>query len=423
MKHLCRALALAGGGPLGAIYEIGALVALGEALDGLNLTDCDLYVGVSSGSFIAAGLVNGITAPEMHAMFIESDAADDPFEPGLLLRPALGEYANRLAAVPQLLASAARQYLEDLGSRGFFESFGRLARAVPTGLFDNTGIANYLTRLFLTPPRTNDFRMLPHKLFLVATDLDTGAAVAFGSPGWEHVPIARAVAASAALPGLFPPVEIGRRLYVDGVLTKTLHASLALSAGAKLVLCVNPLVPFDAREATRHGHVKHPSIGGSGLPAIMSQALRTLIHSRMQVGMGRYRTEYPDADVVLFEPDRGDVEMFFTNAFSYAARRRLCEHAYQKTRADLRRRLDELRPVLARHGITVNEDVLADTRRTLLPHGRARRHSTGDLGQTTGDLEATLDRLEALVTTSRRTSVSRTKRGSTSAVVRIEHSD
>ena len=115
MTHPCRALALAGGGPLGAIYEIGALVALGEALDGLNLTDCDLYVGVSSGSFIAAGLVNGITAPEMHAMFIESDAADDPFEPGLLLRPALGEYANRLAAVPQLLASAARQYLEALG--------------------------------------------------------------------------------------------------------------------------------------------------------------------------------------------------------------------------------------------------------------------------------------------------------------------
>ena len=79
MTHPCRALALAGGGPLGAIYEIGSLVALGEALDGLNLTDCDLYVGVSSGSFIAAGLVNGITAPEMHAMFIESDAADDPF--------------------------------------------------------------------------------------------------------------------------------------------------------------------------------------------------------------------------------------------------------------------------------------------------------------------------------------------------------
>jgi hypothetical protein len=103
--------------------------------------------------------------------------------------------------------------------------------------------------------------------------------------------------------------------------------------------------------------------------------------------------------VVLFEPDRGDVEMFFTNAFSYAARRRLCEHAYQNTRADLRRRLAELRPVLTRHGITVNEEVLADTRRTLLPRGKARRRSAGNLGQTAGDLGATLDRLEGLVAT------------------------
>ena len=52
-------LALAGGGPLGAIYEIGALCALEESLEGLDFTDLDCYVGVSAGGFIAAGLVNG----------------------------------------------------------------------------------------------------------------------------------------------------------------------------------------------------------------------------------------------------------------------------------------------------------------------------------------------------------------------------
>jgi len=394
----CRAVALAGGGPLGGIYEIGALVALSEALDGFDLTACDIYVGVSSGSFFAAGLANGITARAMHEMFVESEAADDPFEPDLLLRPAFGEYASRFAAVPQLLTSATRQYLEDLGSRGFFESFGQLARALPTGLFDNTGIADYLTKLFQVRLRTNDFRKLPHKLFLVATDLDTGAVVPFGAPGWDHVPIARAVTASAALPGLFPPVEIGGRFYVDGVLTKTLHASLALEAGAKLVICVNPLVPFDARAAASGRRTKHPSIARHGLPAIMSQTLRTLIRSRMQAGMDRYRHEYPDANVVLFEPDRSDAEMFFTNVFSYSGRRRLCEHAYQKTRADLRRRLHELRPVMARHGIGINEDVLADAGRTLLPRSvKPRRRGPGALSRAAGELTATLERLEALV--------------------------
>jgi len=54
-------LALAGGGPLGAIYEIGALAALSESLRGIDLNDADVYVGVSAGGFIAAGLVKRST--------------------------------------------------------------------------------------------------------------------------------------------------------------------------------------------------------------------------------------------------------------------------------------------------------------------------------------------------------------------------
>ena len=53
-------LALAGGGPLGAVYEIGALCALQEALAGIDFTRLQHYVGVSAGGFIAAGLANGI---------------------------------------------------------------------------------------------------------------------------------------------------------------------------------------------------------------------------------------------------------------------------------------------------------------------------------------------------------------------------
>ena len=69
----------------------------------------------------------------------------------------------------------------------------------------------------------------------------------FGSTGRDHVPISRAIQASSALPGLFPPVEIDGEHYVDGALNKTLHASVALDQGVGLLLCVNPLVPFDAR--------------------------------------------------------------------------------------------------------------------------------------------------------------------------------
>jgi predicted acylesterase/phospholipase RssA len=206
------------------------------------------------------------------------------------------------------------------------------------------------------------------------------------------VPISKAVQASAALPGLYPPVEIGGRYYVDGALKKTLHASVALEQGVKLVLAVNPLVPYDSDlSVTPHAHAPRRLIEG-GLPAVLSQTFRSIIRSRMQSGLERYNVEYPDADIVLFEPNRDDAEVFFTNIFSYASRRRLGEHAYQKTRKELFERRHELAPILARHGIRLKLDVVTDPARHLVrgtrmhppPRGpmavkRQLEHTLGDL--------------------------------------------
>jgi predicted acylesterase/phospholipase RssA len=86
------ALALAGGGPLGAVYEIGVLMALSEALDGFDFNELDAYVGVSAGGFIAAGLANGLSPAYLYRTFIDSDSAEVPFEPEMLLKPAIGEF-------------------------------------------------------------------------------------------------------------------------------------------------------------------------------------------------------------------------------------------------------------------------------------------------------------------------------------------
>jgi NTE family protein len=82
-------LALAGGGPLGGIYEVGALIALSDSLAGLDLNDIDVYAGVSSGGFVAAALANGISPTQMYRLFID-DGADASLSPALFLRPALG---------------------------------------------------------------------------------------------------------------------------------------------------------------------------------------------------------------------------------------------------------------------------------------------------------------------------------------------
>lgn len=381
-------MALAGGGPVGGIYEVGAMAALCEAVEGMDFCDIDFLVGVSSGSFIAAALANGIHPKALARMLIEDDT-DDVFDPEMLLRPAFGEYLKRVLSVPPLLWTSFRNYFSDPLHVGLFEAFQRLSYALPAGVFDNAGVDQLLRKLLSAPGRTNDFRQLKHKLFLVATDLDSGESVAFGGKGYDDVPISLAVQASAALPGLFPPVRIGGHYFVDGALIKTLHASVALREGANLVLCINPLVPFDTATAARDVSSMTPEhLVDGGLPVVLSQTFRAIIHSRMRSGLARYDLEYKDADVVLFEPRRDDEEMFFTNVFSYASRSHLCEHAYQCTRSDLYRRRHALAPIFARHGLHLNVSVLRDHSRSLLPARRQPR-----LAPTLAALDASLDDL------------------------------
>jgi predicted acylesterase/phospholipase RssA len=391
-------LALAGGGPLGAVYEIGVLMALSEALDGLDLNEFDAYVGVSAGSFIAAGLANGLSPAYLYRMFIDSDSAEVPFEPEMLLKPAIGEYAQRAASVPSLLLESLREYLRNPVQRDFLASFQRLSRAIPTGVFNNAGIDDFLTRLFSLPGLSNDFRRIRKPLFLVATDLDSGTSIAFGAKGFDHVPISTAIQASAALPGLYPPVQVDGHWYVDGALKKTLHASVALKAGARLVLCINPLVPFDAKLASHERHLKQRKLVDGGLPVVLAQTFRAIIHSRMKTSLAKYDIEYKDADVILFEPGRDDADMFFTNVFSYADRKRLSEQAYRKTREELLRRRDELGPKLARHGVTINLGVLTDPHRSLARRmGQLKRRRARNMGLTALRLSDTLDDLARAV--------------------------
>jgi predicted acylesterase/phospholipase RssA len=376
------ALALAGGGPLGAIYEIGALCALDEALEGLDLTDLQHYVGVSAGGFIAAVLANGMKPREICASFIEGQGDDlDMFDPAWLLVPAWGELARRAIMFPGLATSAL--WRATFGRRTVSHSLEHLGRSLPTGIFSNERIDARLAQVFSRTGRTNDFRKLRTQLTLVATDVDTGEAVPFGRPGWDDVPISKAVQAICALPGLFPPVRIGEHCYVDGALKKTMHASVALGEGVDLLLCLNPLVPFNARESGI------PRIADAGLPALLSQTFRSMIHSRMELGMKHYERAYPDTDIVLFEPDHRDPQLYLANTFGYGHRKQLAEHAYQQTRAMLRARRASLAPRLARHGISIDAGVLADRHRHLV----APRKPTTRIGRAVATLQATLDDL------------------------------
>ena len=398
-------LALAGGGPLGAIYEIGALCALDESLEGITFTNLHHYVGVSAGGFIAAGLANGMTPRELCAAFIETDAEpSEVFDPAWLMVPAYGEFLRRSIMLPGLVASSL--WRATFGGKTLLSALEALGPALPTGIFSNDEIDVRLTRFFTKPGRTNDFRQLKARLTLVATNLDSGDAAPFGQPGWDHVPISKAVQASSALPGLFPPVEIDNQYFVDGALKKTMHAGVAMDEGIDLMFCLNPLVPFDATQPQRLAQKfavgrRIPRIIDGGLPAVMSQTFRAMIHSRLELGMKHYERAYPHTDIVLLEPDHRDTAMFLANTFSYRQRSQMAEHAYQSTRQMLRSRKTALSAQLARHGISLNMDALDDPKRHLVaPQPAATR-----VGRAIASLEEIMEDLSHSLKPSMRPSV------------------
>ena len=357
-------LACAGGVVEGAFYEVGALCALDESVRGLELTRLHVYVGVSAGAIVSAALANGIRPRAMAGAVLGlREPGVEPLRPEVLLAPAVGEFGRRMLRVPLLLAGALGEYVAHRGDVSLAGALSELKDALPVGFFDSRPLERYLARVLSTGGRTNDFRELPTRLRVVAVNLDTSELAVFGAPGLDHVPISRAVQASTALPVLYPPVEIDGAWYIDGVARRTLNATSALDAGAELLFCVNPIVPVDLRRGGAPGEhlVRH------GLPAVLSQTLRTLVHSRMRTAFRAYEHSHPGADVVLIEPEAEDPTLFFGNLFSFSSRFQVVEYGYASTRAFLLREAERLEPVLARHGLSLRMDLLRDPTRRLIP--------------------------------------------------------
>jgi predicted acylesterase/phospholipase RssA len=403
-------LGCAGGVIEGAVYEIGALCALDEAVDGIDLHGLDIYVGVSSGALIGAMLANGMSSRELSRAVISE--AHDPalnFDPEVLFRPAVREFAGRLWRLPSTLASTLGYYARNPGDLSLFGLLSTFGSVLPTGLFTNAPLERFLAQSFATGGRTNDFRRLKRQLYVVAMHLDSADVVVFGEPGADHVPISSAIQASTALPGLYTPVEIDGRYYIDGVARRTVHASVALDAGADLLFCINPIVPVNIQLEQHAGRLlsdaqEGPTLADRGLPSVLSQTFRAIVDSRKQTGFKKYDHTHPDADLILIEPECDDTSLFFSNIFSFKNRHDICEHAYQATRRHLRNRAEEIAPVLARHGLTLRHDVLIDESRTLysdsVPDSPAALASDGPPPSTNDVLRETdevLDRLDAML--------------------------
>jgi NTE family protein len=369
------ALVCAGGGITGAVYEIGCLRALEDLLD-RSVADLDLYVGVSGGAFVTSLLASGISAREMYDALAapRRDPLTDPT--ASLFRLGLTEFWRRSLRAPRVLADALATALRGEG-RNLSDLAWSLFELLPAGLLDNSGVDEYLARVFAARGRENDFARLARPLHVIAVDLDSGEAVDFGPGGLPGVPVSKAVQASTALPGLYRPVRIGGRDYVDGGVKKTAHINLAIRNGARLVICINPIVPLDNRAGALSRN-----LSSKGVTYVLDQVLRIALHGRMQYGLERYKAEHPEVDILLLEPTRDDLRMFSYNIMRYSARKVVAAHAYRSTLATFTARRAEYRRLLKRHGI-----VLRDPRR-LAPEPEVGPHRSSMARALSGSLDA-----------------------------------
>jgi NTE family protein len=298
-----------------------------------------------------------------------------------LFRLGLSELARRSTRAPRVLGKALWKALT-AEERSVSDLAQSLFEVLPAGLLDTSGLQEFLADLFARPGHTDSFARLKRELYIVAVDLDGGEAVAFGQEGAPRVPISRAVQASIALPGLYRPVRINGRDYVDGGVKKTAHINLAIQHGADLVIVVNPLVPLKADHSLRS------RLGGrlseKGVSYVLDQVLRIMLHGRMEYGLERYGREHPEVDVLVLQPTRDDMRMFSYNIMRYSARRVVAEHGYRTAVESFRTRRREFATMLGRHGISLSSAEPPETP-PLLPF-----HST--LART---LSSSLNRLEA----------------------------
>jgi NTE family protein len=352
------ALVLGGGGFTGGVYEIGALRALDLLAVNRTVNEFDVYVGTSAGSFVASLVANGVTPEEM--MRVVNQQVPTPFrdvDRGTLMRPNYLEALQSTALLPLRLLGLARSVVGQLGSTSAIDLIVGLAEGLPSGVYDGSGVDEYLRRVLSDPDRSNDFRLLESELYLTATDLDTCERIVFGGPEWDDVPISRAVAASTALPMVYKPAEVKGRHLVDGGMRSTTNVDIAVERGAKFVIVVNPLVPyvndFQKMIPTMLGS-RVRRVADMGFPQIGYQTFKLLAHQRLHEAVRHWESKYPGVDIILIEPDPNDELMFETNILNFTRRVEIGRHGFESVTLKLAEDYERLKGICAKHGIEIS---------------------------------------------------------------------
>jgi hypothetical protein len=331
-----------------------------------------------------------VTPEEM--MRVVNQQVPTPFRDidlGQLLRPNIPEFIRKGAGLPFKTISVLRELAPLLGQVSIMDVALGLAEGLPSGLYSGSGIQDYMRAVLSDPDRSDEFRLLENELYLAATDLDTCERIVFGADGWDDVPISTAVRASTALPMVYKPVRVRDRELIDGGIVSTTNLDIAVEAGAKFIVVVNPLVPYvnDFTERVSGLFGSRPRhVSDMGLPQIGYQAFKLMAYQRLHEMAKKWEDRYPGVDIVLIEPEPNDELMFQTSIMNFTKRVDIARHGFQSVTLKLAEDYDNFHAVCERHGIEIS----ATRVRKVVRHFAAEQEKTRAwrkiLEQTTGTL-------------------------------------
>jgi predicted acylesterase/phospholipase RssA len=393
--HAKVALVLAGGAVNGGAFKIGGLIALNTVLANRSVIDFDIYMGVSAGAFLAAPLASGIGPEELLKSIDGSSKRIDQFNALDFYRPNWREmalkplqFARDLATLvpnagfalsrqlrdrrPELL-NRVRAFARDPSYRNAEQlvqpvvhdtlQFTRLRTGLsylPSGLCDNAPIERFIRRNLARNQVPNDFRLLHMErgksLYIGATNLNTAEGVVFGHDEDNTVTISEAVQASTAIPGFYRPARIRGQDYLDAGVRRTANIGQAVKAGAQLIIAYNPFRPF-VNFHTDQLLNGNTSISDMGIATVINQAFRTMLHTRLMLGIERLAVDPTfHGDIILLEPSETDTKFFNTNPMNFWQRAESALHGYVSCTEAIERHHHRIDAILRSYGIRTDLD-------------------------------------------------------------------